>query len=83
MQIIQNSIMQAADLVLLGFKEVRNQIPEQVATLLFEQEEDLCTVVLTDYNDEKHVFFVCREQQHLMYFRPYNEELDNFLILVN
>lgn len=83
MQIVANSIIQPSDLVFLGFKEVRNKVAEEVKNLLFEQMENVLSVVLTDYNNEKHIFFIIHEQQELKYFRPFNEPLDSILFSVN
>lgn len=79
MQIVGNSIMHPSELVLLGFKEVRNKTPDEVAYLLFERSKDVRSVVLTDFNDEMHIFFIEQEQQHLTYFRAFNESLDRIL----
>lgn len=83
MQIVVNSIIQPSDLVLLGFKETRNKMPKEVAVMLFEHLEGVRSVVLTDFNNKMHIFFIEQESQQLKYFQPFIESLDRILFTIN
>lgn len=79
MRIVRDAVVQPSDLLLLGFKEFRHKMLQEVEFILFKQNEGEHTLVLTDFNDEKHIFFIEHKEQHLRYFRPFTPHLDSIL----
>lgn len=71
----KGAIFEPMELVNLGFKQCTSV--EKVQTFL--ERDDVTSVVLTDYNNRNHIFFLNQEDRHLSYFKPFEKELDGIL----
>jgi hypothetical protein len=74
----EGTVMNAIDLINLGFKECADL--EQVHRFL--DRDDITSVVLTDYNNRSHIFFV-NPDRTVTYFKPFVRELDQLLFESN